>query len=389
MASQKKLFITGCGGLIGSAVADLGISEGYKVIGIDSDARGSWFGKAGSVYWRMLELNGAGVDVRSLDFRSPEALKLVRGADVVVHCASQPSHDLSVKQPVEDAALNFMGTVELLEATRRYAPEAVFVFLSTNKVYGDRVNHLPYRIEGDRYELVSGETGVEPFHGVSEEMSMDSSLHTPFGASKAAADLMVQEYRRCYGLRTVTLRCGCLTGPTGSAVELHGFLGYLVKAAVSGTPYTVYGYEGLQVRDNLAASDLARAILMYAENPKQGVYNMGGGRENSISIREAVEYLAERGYTMPLKHGPERLGDHRVWITSTKKFRTDYPEWKITKDVWGIIDDMVDACVRSRSNSVERESVPTRGTNDGSSVTSGEVGVPSSIRPKDAGIGDP
>lgn len=340
MASKKTLYISGVGGLIGSAVADLGISEGYKVIGVDSDARGGWFGKGGSVYWRLLELNASGVDVRSLDFRSPEALELVRGASVVVHCASQPSHDLSVKQPVEDSALNFMGTVELLDATRRFAPDAVFVFLSTNKVYGDRVNRLPYRREGDRYELVGGEIGLEPLFGVSEEMSMDSSLHTPFGASKAAADLMVQEYRRCYGLQTVTLRCGCLTGPTGSAVELHGFLGYLVKAAVSGSPYTVYGYDGLQVRDNLAAMDLARAILMYAESPKQGVYNMGGGRENSISIREAASYLAMMGYPMTLQSGPERLGDHRVWITDDRKFQVDYPTWK-KQSVFQTIDSII------------------------------------------------
>lgn len=270
------------------------------------------------------------------DFRAhPE---LVRGADLVVHCASQPSHDLSREQPLEDSSLNFMGTVELLEATRKYAPDAVFVFLSTNKVYGDRVNRLRFRQVDARYELDEAGTGVTPWFGVSESLSIDSSLHTPFGVSKTAADLMVQEYRSCYGMKTASLRCGCLTGPTGSAVELHGFLGYLVKCAVTGKPYTIYGYGGLQVRDNLAASDLASAILMYGDDPKGGVYNMGGGRENSISVLEAIGYLAKRGFTMPLKHGPERLGDHRVWITDDRKFQADYPEWEKRSNVYETID---------------------------------------------------
>lgn len=340
MTTSKKIYITGVSGLVGSATAELAISRGYEVWGSDSDARGQWFGMAGSTGWRAAELIAKHVSVYQKDFR--RVLELVEGADLVVHCASQPSHDLSVKQPLEDSALNFTGTVELLEAVRKYAPDAVFVFLSTNKVYGDRVNHLTFRQVDDRYELDEADTGVTPWFGVAEEMSIDSSLHTPFGVTKAAADLMVQEYRRCYGIKTVSLRCGCLTGPTGSAVELHGFLGYLVKCATSGFPYKVYGYEGLQVRDNLAATDLAEAILMYAENPKGAVYNMGGGRDNSISIREAVGYLAQSGFSMPVDYtGRERLGDHRVWITDDRKFCADYPEWVKRSGVYDTIDALV------------------------------------------------
>lgn len=336
----KTVYVTGIGGLIGSAVADLCLSRGLTVHGSESNARGRWFGDGGSVAWRVAELEERGATILRKDFRSRP--KAVEGADLIVHCASQPSHDLSVKQPLEDSDLNFMGTVELLEATRRYAPDAAFVFLSTNKVYGDRVNRLAYRRVDDRYEVDEVSSGVTPYFGVSEEMPLDGSLHTPFGVSKAAADLMVQEYRYCYGLRTVSLRCGCLTGPTGSAVELHGFLGYLVKCAVTGTPYTIYGYDGLQVRDNLAASDLAEAIFMYGADPKGGVYNMGGGRENSISVWEAIYYLQKKGFTMPISHGPARLGDHKWWISDTRRFEADYPEWYRKESVWRTIDAMAE-----------------------------------------------
>lgn len=333
---MKKIYVSGIGGLIGSTVAEICLERGDLVFGAESNARGRWFGESGSVAWRVAELEAKGVIVERRDFR--DRLSMVKGMDVIVHCASQPSHDLSLSQPVEDSDLNFMGTLRLLEATRKYAPHAVFVFLSTNKVYGDRINQLAYRRVDDRYEIDEAATGVTPWFGVSEEFSIDSSLHTPFGASKTAADLMVQEYRRCYGLKTVSFRCGCLTGPMGSAVELHGFLGYLVKCAVSGQPYTIYGYDGLQVRDNLAATDLASAILMYADNPKGGVYNMGGGRDNSVSVMEAIYYLQRKGFTMPLRHGPERLGDHRHWITDTRKFEADYPDWYRKESVWRTID---------------------------------------------------
>lgn len=339
-STKKKLYITGIGGLIGSATAERGLSLGYEVVGSESNARGRWFGDGGSVAWRVFELEARGVQVYRKDFR--DCLKAVKDADLIVHCASQPSHDLSAKQPLEDSALNFMGTVELLEATRRYAPSAVFAFLSTNKVYGDRVNTLAYRRVGARYEIDEAALGIHPYFGVSEEMPLDASLHTPFGASKAAADLMVQEYRYSYGLRTVSFRCGCLTGPTGSAVELHGFLGYLVKCAATGKPYTIYGYGGLQVRDNLAAPDVASAIFAYADDPKGAVYNLGGGRENSVSVLEAIEFLERHGYTMPVTHGPERTGDHRVWITDTRKFEADYRDWKKEWTVWETIQSMIE-----------------------------------------------
>jgi CDP-paratose 2-epimerase len=343
-----KLLVTGCGGLIGSATAELALSRGWAVTGIDGDLRGRWFGAAGSVEWRLKELASRGVRVIHDDFRSH--IDKVKGMDAIVHCASQPSHDFSRSHVVIDSAVNYMGTVQLLEMCRVLAPEASFVFLSTNKVYGDRVNTMEYRREGLRLVPAAGEGSI------SEDASIDQSLHTPFGISKTAADLMVQEYRRCFGLQTVTLRCGCLTGKNGSPVELQGFLGYLVRCAVQGKPYTIYGHEGYQVRDNLDAEDLAEAILLAAQDPKDCVYNMGGGPENSVSVNEVSAYLKAKGCDFEVKHGPARLGDHKWWCSSTEKFRRDFPEWKPKKGVWAVIDEIL-ASERSRRESTAGHSV--------------------------------
>lgn len=333
-----KIFVTGISGLIGSTLAEVAVKRGHKVWGVDNDNRGRWFGHAGSTNWRTAELAGMGITVYREDFR--QRLGLVAGADLIVHCASQPSHDWSRAHPIKDFTVNALGTVELLDAVKSLAPKAVFAFMSTNKVYGDSVNQLDYNRIEDRlvpfWDSVKG--------GVDEHWTLDGSLHTPFGVSKTAADLMVQEYRRCFGLKTVSFRCGCLTGPGGTAVEMQGFLGYLVKCAVAGKEYQVYGHEGYQVRDNIDAGDVADAVLRYAASPKADVYNMGGGPENSISIREAVAYLGrEHGLTFPvLWNGPARMGDHKWWVTNTKRFEQDYPEWT-RKPIKEVIDELVRA----------------------------------------------
>jgi CDP-paratose 2-epimerase len=333
-----KIYITGIGGLIGSTVAEEATKRGHKVWGTDCDNRGRWYGHKGSVQWRLSQLSALGVRIHTEDYR--QRLGLVGDADLIVHCAGQASHDWSRTHPVKDFQHNAMGTVELLEAIRNLSPQAVVVFLSTNKVYGDRVNAFSYVRGGER--LVPALTSLE--QGIAETFPVDHTLHTPFGVSKLAADLMFQEFRRCYGMKTVTFRCGCLTGPGGTAVELQGFLGYLVKCAVSGEEYVVYGHEGYQVRDNIDATDVADAILRYAADPKQAVYNMGGGPANSISVREAVDYLMNHhGLNFQvLYNGPARVGDHKFWITDTGKFEADYPGWT-RKPLKEIIDDLVTA----------------------------------------------
>ncbi len=332
-----KIYITGIGGLIGSTVAEEALKRGHKVWGTDCNNRGKWYGEKGSVTWRLQELFAKGATIYSEDYR--ERLGLVGGADLVVHCAGQASHDWSREHVITDFKVNALGTVELLETTRNLSPKAVFVYLSTNKVYGDRVNTWDY----ERFEerLYPSELGVR-FAGIDESFPVDDSLHTPFGVSKLSADLMVQEYRRCFGLKTVNFRCGCMTGPGGTAVELQGFLGYLVKTAVEGGHYAIYGHEGYQVRDNIDAGDVADAILCYAANPKGAVYNMGGGPQNSISIREAVDYLMDHhGLCFSVSYtGAARVGDHKWWITNTQRFEQDYPEWT-RKPIKEIIDALV------------------------------------------------
>jgi CDP-paratose 2-epimerase len=331
-----KILVTGAGGLIGSTFAEMAHERGHHVVGIDSDQRGRWFGHQGSVHWRIRELGEQGITVLRDDFRI--RLSAVQGRDLIVHCASQPSHDYSRSHVIQDSEVNYMGTVELLEATRKLSPKAIFVFLSTNKVYGDAINSAEFTIQGERIVPTAADVYE---HGLGESFDIDQSLHTPFGVSKLSADLMVQEYRRTFGMTTVSFRCGCLTGKSGTPVELQGFLGYLVKCAVSGKTYMVYGHEGYQVRDNIAAEDVADAILRYAAEPKGAVYNLGGGPENAVSIREAVAYLRQKGFDFEVDwSGLARLGDHAWWVTDTRAFERDYPGWT-RKSVWSVIDEMV------------------------------------------------
>jgi CDP-paratose 2-epimerase len=262
----------------------------------------------------------------------------------VVHAAGQPSHDWAARAPFVDFSVNANGTLILLEMTRRYSPDAAFVFLSTNKVYGDTSNRLPLTEHETRWELDPAHTFAG--YGIDETMSIDDSLHSLFGVSKLAADLLVQEYGRYFGLKTACFRCGCLTGPHHAGVELHGFLSYLMKCAVSGHPYTVFGYKGKQVRDNIHSRDLAEAIWRFVEKPRTArIYNLGGGRFNSCSMLEAIA-ACERITNHPMNWSYKdnnRIGDHIWWISDVRRFRTHYPEWHLRYDLKTILCELHEA----------------------------------------------
>jgi CDP-paratose 2-epimerase len=294
-----------------------------------------------------------------LDVRDEEGIgrlfrDLGRRIAVVVHAAAQPSHDWAAREPVTDFTVNANGTLVMLEATRRHCPEAPFLFPSTNKVYGDRPNGLPLVELETRFEVDPS----HPYHahGIDEEMSVDQCLHSLFGVSKTAADLMVQEYGRYFGLRTGTFRCGCLTGAAHSGAQLHGFLSYLVKCAVSGAPYTIFGYKGKQVRDNVHAQDVAGAFWCFFERPRPGaVYNLGGSRHSHCSVLEAIELVAEiGGYRLAYTLSDQaRAGDHVWWISDVRRFRTDYPEWGFRFDLRTMLAEMVEAAERHRREAPE------------------------------------
>lgn len=344
-----RIAITGIGGLIGSTLALTARRAGHTVVGVDNNARGRWFGADGDVRWRLRRLAELGVEVVWDDIRHT-APWLVRGMDCVVHCAAQPSHDFSRTHVIEDATVNYLGTLAVLEAVRFVAPEAVVIHLSTNKVYGDRVNTLPYDRLRTRDIPAVDTPWCDPGLGVNESCPIDATQRTPFGVSKTAADLAVQEYRATFGLQTTVLRGGCLTGAGGSPAEWHGFLGYLVASAVRDVPYTVYGYEGYQVRDNIDADDVATAILACAANPqRRAIYNLGGGPSHAVSMREAVAYLRETvnpGWVVRWD-GPPRIADHRWWVSDTRAFQADHPGWQQRRSVWETMDAMV-RCTRDR-----------------------------------------
>jgi CDP-paratose 2-epimerase len=285
-----RILITGSNGLIGSEAVVYFDALGADVVGLDNNMRATFFGKDGDTRWNQHRLEKTTKHFRhqELDIRNREDVLAVLAreeVDVVVHCAAQPSHDLAAKMPFEDFDTNAVGTLNLLEATRRYRPDAVFLMMSTNKVYGDVPNELPLVELPTRWEYAR----EEDRHGVSEECRIDRALHSLFGASKVAADVMAQEYGRYFGMKVGIFRGGCLTGPSHSGVELHGFLSYLVKCAQAGNVYKIYGYKGKQVRDNIHSRDVLHALLRFVEAPRPGeVYNLGGGRENSCSLLEAA-----------------------------------------------------------------------------------------------------
>ncbi|HVU13444.1 MAG TPA: NAD-dependent epimerase/dehydratase family protein [Phototrophicaceae bacterium] len=331
---MKKLLVTGSSGLIGSEVVAYFDRLGWQVHGIDNNMRADFFGAAGDTRWnqRRLEATSRDFHHHELDVRDRGGIMACLAEiqpDLIVHAAAQPSHDLAARRPLDDFEVNALGTLNLLEATRQYAPNAVFVYLSTNKVYGDAPNELPLKELETRWDYVE----PEQFNGVREDMRIDRSKHSIFGASKVAADVMVQEYGRYFGLKTCCLRGGCLTGPNHSGVELHGFLSYLIKVNVTEGVYHIYGYGGKQVRDNIHAYDVARFVECFYNAPRAGeVYNLGGGRGNSCSILEAFD-LAEQvsGKKMHYDYlDQNREGDHICYISDLSKMQSHYPDWNIS-----------------------------------------------------------
>ena len=339
--------VTGSGGLVGSECVPLLVQLGYDVVGVENDMRASYFGREASVRRTTARLLSAHSEFRcvELDIRDADGIErlFARHAgsiEIVVHTAAQPSHDWAAAEPQTDFAVNANGTLNLLEAARAHAPAATFVFTSTNKVYGDAPNQLPLLELGTRLDLPAGHLY---YQGIDTSMSIDASMHSLFGVSKTAADLMVQEYGRYFGLPTVSFRCGCITGPNHAGAMLHGFLSYLMRCAVTGRKYTVFGYGGKQVRDNIHSSDLARAFLAFHHAPLPGaVYNIGGGRPSSCSLLEAIELcerIAGRELDWTLDE-QARAGDHRWWISDLRPFRADYPEWEPVYDVETILREI-------------------------------------------------
>jgi CDP-paratose 2-epimerase len=342
--NSKSLLVTGSSGLIGSEVCAYFSAQGWIVHGFDNNSRAAFFGASGDTRWnqKRLETELPNFTHHELDIRDRSGvLKVIEELKptALVHTAAQPSHDLAAQIPFEDFDTNAVGTVNLLEATRRYAPEAVFVHMSTNKVYGDAPNELPLSEHETRWDYAR----EEDFGGIAENFCIDQSKHSLFGASKVAADIMVQEYGRYFGLKTCCLRGGCLTGPNHSGVELHGFLSYLIKCNLEGKKYFVYGYKGKQVRDNIHSLDVARFIEAFIQNPRVAeVYNLGGGRENSCSILEAFA-LAEAVSAKKMVWeyvDKNREGDHICYISDLTKMKNHYPNWGITKSLNDIFSEI-------------------------------------------------
>jgi CDP-paratose 2-epimerase len=340
-----KLLVTGSSGLIGSEVVRYFASRGHTVHGIDNNMRADFFGRAGDTRWNQQQLLAQlpsfthwELDVR--DRPGVHACIDRLRPDAVVHTAAQPSHDLAASRPFDDFDVNAVGTLNMLEAVRLNVPNSPFVHLSTNKVYGDAPNALPLAELETRWDYADSADR----DGIAESFSIDQSKHSVFGASKVAADVMVQEYGRYFGMYTCCLRGGCLTGPNHSGVELHGFLSYLVKVNVTGGMYRVYGYKGKQVRDNIHSLDVARFIAAFIENPRQGeVYNLGGGRQNSCSILEAFAAVeAITGKPMRYEYVEQnRSGDHICYISNLSKMRGHYPQWGIRVSLQQIFQEIV------------------------------------------------
>lgn len=342
-----KVLITGSSGLIGSEAVEYYDRAGHQVVGIDNNMRATFFGTQGDTLWNLKRLQSHTSQFQhySIDIRDRERvfdLFQTHTFDLIIHCAAQPSHDKACQIPLLDFEVNALGTVNLLEATRQFCSEAVFIHMSTNKVYGDSPNEIP-RVELEkRYDYAN----PEDFHGVAETWRIDRTLHSLFGASKTAADVVAQEYGRYFGMKVGVFRGGCLTGPSHSGVELHGFLSYLVKVALTGGTYKVFGYKGKQVRDNIHSYDVIQAFEAFRHNPKPGeVYNLGGGRENSVSVLEAfdwVESISGRKVNW-VYVDQNRIGDHICYMSDLRKLKADFPNWSITRSLTDIFEEMVAA----------------------------------------------
>lgn len=348
-----RILVTGSSGLIGCEAVEHFDRMGHEVHGIDNNLRREFFGKGGDTGWNLQRLKGVTRRFRhhEIDIRDRERVLALFGEhhfNAVIHCAAQPSHDKARDIPFIDFDVNAVGTLNLLEATRLHCREAAFVFMSTNKVYGDAPNEVPLVECETRWDYAR----PEDVHGIAETCRIDRCLHSLFGASKAAADLLAQEYGRYFGMAVGVFRGGCLTGPSHSGVELHGFLSYLVKVAVAGKPYVIYGYMGKQVRDQLHSADVVKAFEAFVQAPRPGeVYNLGGGRDNAASVLECVRLIEElAGYRLQYEQREtNRTGDHICYISDLRKFRSHYPTWSVTRSLPEIVSEMIRAEESRRS----------------------------------------
>ncbi|HYW69803.1 MAG TPA: NAD-dependent epimerase/dehydratase family protein [Pyrinomonadaceae bacterium] len=340
-----KVLVTGSSGLIGSEAVLHFERQGHEVVGLDNNMRREFFGPQGDTQWNLQRLIDQTSNFRhvALDIRDREGISALfksSGFDLIIHCAAQPSHDKARDIPLIDFDVNAVGTINLLEATRQICPEAVFIHMSTNKVYGDAPNEVPLVELERRYDY------AEPadFHGISEECRIDRSLHSLFGASKVAGDVVAQEYGRYFGLKVGIFRGGCLTGPAHSGVELHGFISYLIKVALDGGTYNIFGYKGKQVRDQIHSYDVIRAFEEFYQNPRPGeVYNIGGGRDNSASVLECIdliEQLIDRKISWTYVE-QNRIGDHICYISDLRKLRSHFPNWNLTRSLTDICTEVI------------------------------------------------
>jgi CDP-paratose 2-epimerase len=345
--------VTGSSGLIGSETARFFHQKDLQIVGIDNNMRQYFFGADGSIEWNTHRLKQSLENFTHypIDIRNQEAVleifkRFAGNISVVIHTAAQPSHDWAAREPITDFTVNANGTLILLEATRLYCPDATFIFTSTNKVYGDAPNLLPLVEHENRWEIDKSHQFFE--YGIDETMSIDQSKHSLFGVSKVAADVLVQEYGRYFNLKTGTFRGGCLTGPGHSGAELHGFLAYLAKCAVTNKPYTIYGYSGKQVRDNIHSYDLVNAFWHFYQNPRPAaVYNMGGSRHSNCSVLEAIQMIEElSGKSVRYEISDQaRSGDHIWWISDIRRFQNDYPQWSYRYDLRRIIQEILEATI--------------------------------------------
>ena len=346
---MSVVIITGSSGLVGSESVEFFCKKGFDVVGIDNNLRNHFFGKDGSTIWVKKKLlnkhknfKSNNIDIRNFNSIEKIFKKYKKNISLIIHCAAQPSHDYGKKFPILDFNVNASGTLNLLELTKRYCPDSPFIFMSTNKVYGDNPNKLKIIEKSKRWELKEKDIF---YKGIDEKFSIDNCTHSFFGVSKTYADLIVQEYGKNIGLKTVSFRGGCITGPNHSGAKLHGFLSYLVKSSLTKKSYTLIGYKGKQVRDNLHSFDLVNCFWEFYKKPKNGeVYNMGGGRYSNCSVLEALD-IVEKLKNINIKKKiikENRVGDHIWYVSNTKKFKKDYPKWKQKYNTKKIIEELIE-----------------------------------------------
>ena len=344
-----KVLVTGSCGLIGSEAVRYYDRRAELVVGIDNNMRADFFGPDGDTTWVRNKLQTECPKYKhiSADIRDREQMFKIVGEmkpDLTIHCAAQPSHDLAARIPFKDFEVNAIGTLNLLEAIRHASPESVFIFMSTNKVYGDTPNKIKLKELSTRWDF----DDAQYVNGIPESFSIDQCMHSLFGASKVAADVLVQEYGLYFGMKTGVFRGGCLTGTSHSAAELHGFLSYFFKAAIDGRLYTIFGYKGKQVRDQIHSVDVIQAFDQFYNDPKCGVvYNLGGGKQNSVSILECidrVEQLLNRKIDYQYSES-NRVGDHICYYSDLTKLKTDYPTWSITYSLEDIFENFASCCI--------------------------------------------